>query len=312
MAQEFDDKGDLPTPRTDEAKVYYSEIVSGHAVGLYWVPVGVSADLERELAEARMPPTRVSIPTETMEQEFQRHYQRGYEAGRKSVSATQRIPEGWALVPAALTAENGMKFEMSGEFSVRVPDGDVEYMIPWSTIKDMHRRVVEASRKLLVTEGIIAKLSNPASFKEPSLTDPIGYAVQMQDGPFVGIWRNREDAEHIRSKQPAGHNDRVVPVYAAPQALQPAGRGVDGAARESGSREVATTPAGAAPTVTSSVRDCDASKLLAVISATWNELKAGRITKREQMFAVGQAVTDYCLELDRTSTSATKPSTDDR
>lgn len=46
----LDDKHDLPTPRTDEAEVYYSDIVSGQAVGLYWVPVGFAAQLERELA----------------------------------------------------------------------------------------------------------------------------------------------------------------------------------------------------------------------------------------------------------------------
>jgi hypothetical protein len=42
---------------------------------------------------------------------------------------------------------------------------------------------------------------------------PLGYAVQMQDGTFVGCWRDKSIAEHICSKQPASHGDRVVEIY---------------------------------------------------------------------------------------------------
>lgn len=48
---------------------------------------------------------------------------------------------------------------------------------------------------------------------KPADAAPFGYAVQMEDGPFVGIWCNRKDAELICSKQPASHGDRVVPVF---------------------------------------------------------------------------------------------------
>lgn len=41
------------------------------------------------------------------------------------------------------------------------------------------------------------------------------YAVQMADGPFVGIWRDRETAEKIRDKQPPSHGDRVVEMVPA-------------------------------------------------------------------------------------------------
>ena len=41
---------------------------------------------------------------------------------------------------------------------------------------------------------------------------PIGYAVRMADGPFVGIWQNKEDAELICSKQPTGHGDYIIAV----------------------------------------------------------------------------------------------------
>lgn len=40
-----------------------------------------------------------------------------------------------------------------------------------------------------------------------------GYAVQMADGQFVGIWREREIADKMQAKQPPSHKDRVVPLY---------------------------------------------------------------------------------------------------
>ena len=47
-------EGDKPqTPRTDEAKVYYSEIVTGRDGGLYWVKADFARQLERELAVIR-------------------------------------------------------------------------------------------------------------------------------------------------------------------------------------------------------------------------------------------------------------------
>jgi hypothetical protein len=45
----------------------------------------------------------IKIPTDTMEQEFQTHYRRGYEAGKLTQSA--QIPAGWKLVPATPTPE---------------------------------------------------------------------------------------------------------------------------------------------------------------------------------------------------------------
>jgi hypothetical protein len=53
-------------------------------------------------------------------------------------------PAGMVHVPRELTAENGMKFHLSGDFSIRPdPESDVEYIVPWDTIKQIHRRVVE-------------------------------------------------------------------------------------------------------------------------------------------------------------------------
>ena len=39
----------MQTPRTDEAEVYYSEIVTGRDGGLYWVKADFARQLEREL-----------------------------------------------------------------------------------------------------------------------------------------------------------------------------------------------------------------------------------------------------------------------
>lgn len=46
-------------------------------------------------------------------------------------------------------------------------------------------------------------------------TKPIGYAVRMATGPFVGIWHDQAIAEHVRSKQHTGQNDEVIPVVPA-------------------------------------------------------------------------------------------------
>lgn len=57
-----------------------------------------------------------------------------------------------------------------------------------------------------------------------SATTPIiGYAVRMENnGAFVGIWRDREMAEHVCAKQPPGHNDVVIPVCEAPRSANAA------------------------------------------------------------------------------------------
>ena len=60
------------------------------------------------------------------------------------------VPEGWVLVPEKLTAENGAKAALIGEFFIEVEHEDNEegrswmekYPIDWTTIKDIHKRVV--------------------------------------------------------------------------------------------------------------------------------------------------------------------------
>jgi hypothetical protein len=43
--------GARPTPQTDAAEVYYSEIVSGRDAGLYWVRAEFARQLERSLRD---------------------------------------------------------------------------------------------------------------------------------------------------------------------------------------------------------------------------------------------------------------------
>lgn len=57
--------------------------------------------------------------------------------------------KGWRLVPAELTAENGMKAALMGEFRVSITEWDEagnEYIrkidVPWHTIKRIHHAIV--------------------------------------------------------------------------------------------------------------------------------------------------------------------------
>jgi hypothetical protein len=57
--------------------------------------------------------------------------------------------KGWRLVPAELTAENGMKAALMGEFQVSITEWDEagnEYIrkidVPWHTIKRIHHAIV--------------------------------------------------------------------------------------------------------------------------------------------------------------------------
>jgi hypothetical protein len=74
---------------------------------------------------------------------------RAFRAGwyaRADIGQSSESTAGMVLVPRELTAENGMKFSLSGDFSIRPdPESDVEYIVPWDTIKQIHRRVVELS-----------------------------------------------------------------------------------------------------------------------------------------------------------------------
>ena len=79
----------------------------------FWPPNnpgdGVMTKVMREAASAlerpREPITRVVIPTDTMEQEFQSHYRRGFESGRK------QPPEPAADLPTMLMAQSTQRLQ---------------------------------------------------------------------------------------------------------------------------------------------------------------------------------------------------------
>ena len=60
--------------------------------------------------------------------------------------------ERWVLLPAELTAENGMKAALMGEFHVPLPELDehgnehiLKINVPWTLIKKIHRAIVAAA-----------------------------------------------------------------------------------------------------------------------------------------------------------------------
>lgn len=68
-----------------------------------------------------------------------------------------RIPEGWKLVPVRLTAENGMKAKLIGEFKIPHTvytldeEGEEEVEshtmidVPWTTIKEIYAKAIDLS-----------------------------------------------------------------------------------------------------------------------------------------------------------------------
>ncbi|SOD41345.1 hypothetical protein SAMN06298226_1640 [Nitrosovibrio sp. Nv4] len=63
-----------------------------------------------------------------------------------------KIPEGWKLVPTKLTAENGMKAALIGEFHVPFPELDEDgnehirkVNVPWTVIKKIHQAMIAAA-----------------------------------------------------------------------------------------------------------------------------------------------------------------------
>jgi len=51
---------------------------------------------------------------------------------------------------------------------------------------------------------------------DASIRTPHGYAVENDQGFFVGIWKSRRIAEDMVRKGQPSHNERVVPLYQQP------------------------------------------------------------------------------------------------
>lgn len=80
----------------------------------------------------------------------------------------------------------------------------------------IHQGDVEAvDENRLVTTEQCSLRQTPGSTSVPAEPNaqPIGYACVMEDGSFVGVWKDREIADKVCAKQPASHHDRVIPIY---------------------------------------------------------------------------------------------------
>lgn len=72
------------------------------------------------------------------------------ESIHKAIAIISKLAFGWVLVPAELTAENGMKAALIGEFredyTITDDHGDTHresVLVSWHNIKAIHKRVVE-------------------------------------------------------------------------------------------------------------------------------------------------------------------------
>ena len=68
---------------------------------------------------------------------------------------TAMVPEGMVLVPRELTAENGAKSALLGEFHLDCYEGtgNEGHVVPWDTIKEIHRRMVSLFAAPSLGEG---------------------------------------------------------------------------------------------------------------------------------------------------------------
>jgi hypothetical protein len=77
----------------------------------------------------------------------------GYLRTPDTIPVKRDVPEGYALVPIELTAENGMKKALIGEFREEVtrhdPENDEYWQekitISWTTIKEIHKAMIKAA-----------------------------------------------------------------------------------------------------------------------------------------------------------------------
>ncbi|WP_431614510.1 hypothetical protein [Enterobacter kobei] len=144
--------------------------------GVESIPVwSVITDLERNIAPLfTAPPAPVSVPAAMeMDDDFDSAFEHGKAVGwnaylaamlqgAEPVTAAYKLPDGCCVMPLKLTAENGAKGALSGEFHVTnrivcqscAGEGcedcndeggwDAEIPVSWDTIKLIHEAAVEA------------------------------------------------------------------------------------------------------------------------------------------------------------------------
>ena len=117
------------------------------------------------------------------------------------------VPDGYCVMPLTLTAANGAKGALSGEFKVSrtvrchecggegcddcgdTGEFEEETTVPWDTIKDIYRAAVDACRAAMLAQPVSSGYKLPDGFKLMPLemTDEIGEAIAMEARCCGGI-----------------------------------------------------------------------------------------------------------------------------
>lgn len=129
----------------------------------------------------------------------------GLEAPRSSCPPAP----GTLPMPRELTAENGMKMALSGEFSIRPNrDDDTEYMVPWDTIKQIYRAAVNEYER---------QCNAPVPEPAPVNAAPQGPSVGRNSGESSaesapGIVDTPAVAAPVSATAPIIHAESIGPV----------------------------------------------------------------------------------------------------
>lgn len=117
------------------------------------------------------------------------------------------VPDGYCIMPLTLTAANGAKGALSGEFKVSrtvrchecggegcddcadAGEFEEEITVPWDTIKDIYRAAVEACRAAMLAQPVSQRYKLPEGFKlmPIEITDEIAEAIAMEARCCGGI-----------------------------------------------------------------------------------------------------------------------------
>lgn len=117
------------------------------------------------------------------------------------------VPDGFCIMPLTLTAANGAKGALSGEFKVSrtvrchecggegcddcadAGEFEEEITVPWDTIKDIYRAAVDTCRAAMLAQPVSQGYKSPEGFKlmPIEMTDEIGEAIAMEARCCGGI-----------------------------------------------------------------------------------------------------------------------------
>lgn len=117
------------------------------------------------------------------------------------------VPDGYCIMPLTLTAANGAKGALSGEFKISrtvrchecggegcddcadAGEFEEEITVPWDTIKDIYRAAVEACRAAMLAQPVSQGCKLPEGFKlmPIEITDEIAEAIALEARCCGGI-----------------------------------------------------------------------------------------------------------------------------